>query len=442
MEDELRDLVEAEDLGALRRWLDDRPPHEVAAELGRLDQPAMALPFRLLEKDRALEVFEELDPVHQQCVLDGLRDQAFRELVEEMDPDDRARMLAEAPATVVRRVLAGLSPGERRTTAALLGYPEGSVGRVMTPEVVWVHPWQSVAEALATVRLRGADAETVYTLPVIDIGRRLLGVVSLRTLVLSDPEERLDELVNTEVPSVAATDEAEGAARLMQEADLLGLPIVDSEQRLVGLLTVDDAIEVIEEADTEDVERQAAASPLGRPYLAAGVLALARSRLPWLLLLIVAATMTVNVLTFFEASLAEVTALALFIPLITGTGGNAGSQSATSVVRALAVGDVRFGDLPKVLWREGRVGLVLGVALAAIGVVVCTLFAGWRLGLVVALSLIAVCAWAAVVGGGMPLLAKKIGVDPAVVSAPMVTTLVDATGLIIYFLTAHAVLGL
>ncbi|AOS65217.1 magnesium transporter [Actinoalloteichus hymeniacidonis] len=439
-EDGLREHVEAEDLVGLRRWLDGRPPHEVAAELARLDAPSMALPFRLLDKDRALEVFEELDPVHQQCVLTGLREKAYQELVEGMDPDDRARMLAEAPATVVRRVLAGLSPRERRSTAALLGYPDDSAGRVMTPEVVWLHPQQTVAEALVEVRTRGAEAETIYTLPVIDTGRRLLGVVSLRTLVLSGTEERVEQVAISS-PSVAATDQAEAAARLMQEADLLGLPVVDSEGRLVGMLTVDDAIEVIEAADTEDAERQSAASPLGKPYLAASVFTLARSRLPWLLLLIVAATMTVNVLQFFEASLAEVTALALFIPLITGSGGNAGSQSATSIVRALAVGDVRLGDLPRVIWRESRVGLLLGLALALIGLLVCSLFAGWQLGLVVGISLIVVCTWAAIVGGGMPLLARKIGVDPAVVSAPMVTTLVDATALIIYFLTAHLILN-
>ncbi|WP_016698107.1 magnesium transporter [Actinoalloteichus spitiensis] len=441
-DEQLRDFLDRQDLVGLQRWLQEQPPHEIAAELSRLDTAEMAVPFRLLDKKRALDVFEELDPVHQQEVLTGLRDSAARELVEGMDPDDRARLIDEVPAKVAKKVLAGLSFRERQMTAALLGYPEDSVGRVMTPEVVALHRTLDVSEALRVVRTKGRSAETVYTLPVVDDGRYLVGVISLRTLVTGHPEQRIDDLTDVEVPTAAATDEAEAAARLMQEANLLALPVVDSENRLLGLLTFDDALEVIEAADTEDVERQAGASPLGQPYLSASVVKLARSRVVWLLLLIVAATLTVNVLQYFEDNLAEVTALALFIPLITGTGGNAGSQSATSIVRAIAVGDVRLGDLPKVVWREGRVGLLLGIALALIGLLIGGLLVGFDLAGVVAVSLVVVCTWAAIVGGSMPLVAKKLGVDPAVVSAPMVTTLVDATGLIIYFMTARLVLGL
>ncbi|WP_030107261.1 magnesium transporter, partial [Actinoalloteichus caeruleus] len=320
-DEQLRDFLDRQDLVGLQRWLREQPPHEIAAELSRLDTAEMAVPFRLLDKERALDVFEELDPVHQQEVLTGLRDSAARELVEGMDPDDRARLIDEVPAKVAKKVLAGLSFRERQMTAALLGYPENSVGRVMTPEVVALHRTLDVSEALRVVRTKGRSAETVYTLPVVDDGRYLIGVISLRSLVTGHPEQRIDDLTDVEVPTAAATDEAEAAARLMQEANLLALPVVDSENRLLGLLTFDDALEVIEAADTEDVERQAGASPLGQPYLSASVVKLARSRVVWLLLLIVAATLTVNVLQYFEDNLAEVTALALFIPLITGSGG-------------------------------------------------------------------------------------------------------------------------
>ncbi|HZG89845.1 MAG TPA: magnesium transporter, partial [Pseudonocardia sp.] len=248
-------------------------------------------------------------------------------------------------------------------------------------------------------------------------------------------------LIDRDAPRVRAGDPAEDAARLMVETNVIDLLVVDSEGRLVGILTSDDAAEVIEAADTEDAALQSGASPWPGHYMYTRVGQLARSRAMWLLILLIAAVLTVNVLQVFEATLEEVTALALFIPLLVGTGGNAGAQAATAAVRALAVGEVRTSDLPAVLWREVRVGLLLGAMLAAVGMVVATLLVGPAVAAVVAISLIAICTWAATVGATMPLLARRVGIDPAVVSAPMVTTLVDATGLLIYFLTARAVLG-
>ncbi|MFB6593729.1 magnesium transporter [Streptomyces diastaticus] len=437
----LRAAVKDQRLDAAQEWLERHPPHVVADELARMDAVDAGVAFRLLDKDRALEVFEELEPVDQQPILEGLRDRSFQELIEAMEPDDRARMLWEAPAKVVRRVLAGLSPNERRMTAALLGYPEGSVGRHMTPEVVALPQALTVEQALRTVRAKGADAETVYTLPVVDSGRRLTGIVELRELVLNAPDAMVSDLVVTEPAAAYATDSAESAARLMRETNDLSLPVVDSEERLVGLFTIDDAVEVIEAADTEDVARQAGAAPWAGHYMAASVWQLARYRALWLALLLVAATLTVGVTQAFEATLEQVAQLALFIPMLIGAGGNAGAQAATACVRALAVGEVRGSDLMKVIWRECRVGLVLGSMLALLGLVVGTLFVSASIALVVGITLVVICGWAATIGGTMPLLAKRLHIDPAVVSAPMVTTLVDATGLIIYFLTAKAVLG-
>ncbi|MQA10984.1 MAG: magnesium transporter [Pseudonocardiaceae bacterium] len=438
----LAELLETNDIAGMQRWLAEHPPHEIADELGRTDPVTAILLFRLLDKNEALTVFEELDPPDQQKILSGQRDQAFYELVEAMDPDDRARLLGEAPAKFARRVLAGLSREQQKMTAALLGYPQGSVGRHMSPETVPVREESTVEQALERIRLKGADAETIYTLPVVDDHRQFVGTVTLRSLVLAAPHQRVMDLVNANVPRVQATDDAEDAARLMQEANLLGLPVVDSEGRLVGLLTVDDAIELIETADTEDIARQSAASPWSGHYMSAGVGQLARSRVIWLLLLIVAATLTVNVLQVFEATLAQVTSLALFIPLLVGTGGNAGAQAATAAVRALAVGEVRAGDVLRVAWRECRVGLLLGAMLAAVGLVIGTILVDFPVAAVVSISIVIVCGWAAVVGSTMPLLAKRLGIDPAVVSAPLVTTLVDATGLLIYFLVAHVILNL
>lgn len=440
--EELIDLVGANDLGGIRLWLAEHRPHEIADELARMDAREVVIPFRLLDKDRELEVFEELDPSQQQVILLGLRDAAFHELLEEMEPDDRARLIGEAPAKIATRALAGLSPAERRMTAALLGYPEDSVGRHMTPETVILHLDLTVGRALEVVRAKGANAETIYTLPVVSDGRRMVGTVTLRDLVVSDDARLLKDIVDVFAPRARATEPVEDAARLMQEANLVSLSVVDSEGRFLGLLTFDDALEVIEAADSEDMARQSGASPVAEHYVSAGVLRLVGARSVWLMLLIVAATLTVNVMQVFEATLEEVTALAVFVPMLIGTGGNVGAQSATAIVRALAVGEVRVRDLLSVIWKEARVGLLLGVMLAGLALVIGSLLVGPEVALVVACSVIAVCTWAAVIGSAMPLLARKVGVDPAVVSSPMVATLVDATGLLIYFSIARMILGI
>lgn len=428
------------DVAAVAARAGELSPRDLAETLARCDSADAGVLFRLLDKDTAASVFEEIDAVSARRVLDGMREERVAELVEGLDPDDRARLIGEMPASVAHRVLAGLAPDRRRATAALLGYPAGSAGRLMTPEVVSLHAGGTVTEALARVRRVGGPAETVYTLPVVGPGRRLEGVVTLRELVLSPPDTPLDELVDTGAPWVRATATGEEAARLLGGSDRIALPVVDDERRLLGLVTIDDAVTELERADSEDVARQSGAAPWAGHYMTVGVLSLARSRIVWLLLLLVAATLTVNVLQYFEDVLAQVTALALFVPLLIGTGGNAGAQAATASVRALAVGEVRPSDVLAVMWREARVGAVLGAMLAVAGLVIGTALVGARIALVVGLSLVAICAWAATIGATMPLVARRLGIDPAVVSAPAVTTLVDATGLVIYFSVAQLVL--
>jgi magnesium transporter len=436
------DLVATRDINSLNRWLADAGTLDIAEELARLPPTDRAIPFRLLPKDRALEVFEALDPLHQQELLEGLRDTSVRQLFEDMDPDDRARLVDEMPAKVAKQLLGGLSPRERALTATLLGYPENSAGRVMSPEVVNLKANQTVGDALNRLRRIGASAETIYALPVTDDARRLVGVLGLRDLVLADPLTNVGELMDEEVYSARVDQDQEEVARLMQEADLLALPIVDTEQRLVGIVTVDDAMQILEEEQTEDVARAGGTEPLEHPYLSVSVLGLARSRVVWLLALIVAATLTVNVLHVFEATLAQVVTLTLFIPLVIGTGGNAGSQSATTVTRALAVGELRSGDVLLVVLREARVGVLLGGMLAALAFVPTLLFVDTRFAVVVSLTLLCVCTLATLVGSLLPLLARRLGFDPAVMSAPFITTLVDATGLVVYFLIAKVVLGI
>ncbi|MEO6295456.1 MAG: magnesium transporter [Candidatus Limnocylindria bacterium] len=439
---ELDELLEGGDLELLDRWLAQADVVEIADELSRLPRESRAVPFRLLARDRALEVFERLDPSLQQELLEGLRDTNVRQLFEEMDPDDRARLTEEMPAKVARRLLAGLSANERQLTATLLGYAEDSAGRLMSPEVASLRAGMTVADALERLRRIGRSAETIYALPVTDDHRRLVGALGLRDLVLADPATLIGDLMDTDVFSARVDADQEVVARLVRDADLLALPIVDGEDRLVGIVTVDDAMEVLEEEETEDLARAGGAEPLGRPYMATSVLQIARSRVVWLLFLIVAATLTVNVLQLFEGTLDQVVALALFIPLVIGTGGNTGAQAATTVTRALAVGEVRFGDMGVVVLREARVGLLLGAMLGLLALGPAWFFAGREIAIVVGLTLLAVCTLAAFVGAFLPLVARRVGVDPAVMSAPFITTLVDASGLVLYFLIARAVLGL
>lgn len=430
------------DLDNLETWLSETGVLDIAEELARFDPPNRVIAFRLLPRERALAVFEALDPTHRQEILEGLRDERFRQLVEDLDPDDRARLLNELPAKVAKRALAGLSPAERAYTAALLGYPDESAGRVMTPEFVSLRATMTVADALAKIRRTSVEEETLFTLPVTDGERHLVGRIDLPVLVRSHPSQLVGDLMSTEVASVSVTDDQEVAARLIRDADLATLPVVDSEQRLVGMITVDDALDILEEEQTEDQAMASGVQPLGRPYFSVSLPQLAARRATWLLLLALGATLTVNVLAFFEDPLARATTLALFIPLLIGTGGNTGAQATVVVIRAMSLGEVRFSDLPRVLWRESRVGVLLGGMLAVVAFGPVWFFYGPAMAAVISGTLIAICTWATFAGSVLPLVAERVGVDPAVVSAPLIATLVDATGLIIYFLIAMAVLGL
>lgn len=442
---ELLDSIEQQlanrDLTALTRTLSTLAPADLVPLFDRLGMRQRAVVFRLLSKDRALAVFEALSPALQGDLLHGLQDTEVTHLFAELDPDDRTRLLEELPAALATRLLRGLPEQDRLLTAALLGYPQGSVGRRMTPEYVSTREDSSVEETLARVRARLDDAETVYTIPVLDGGRRLVGVVSLRELLRAEGATPVAELMRA-AHSAEATEEVETAARRCAGLSLLAMPIVDSEHRLVGMLTIDDAVRILEQEESEDAARQGGTEPLRRPYLSTPVLALARSRIVWLLVLAVGATLTVQVLSAFEATLNEVTVLALFVPLLIGTGGNTGNQAATTVTRALALGDVRPRDILRVLTRELRTGAMLGLLLGGLGAAIASFAYSPQIGLVIGLTLLTVCTIAAAVGGCMPLLARAVRVDPAVFSNPFISTFVDATGLIVYFLIARAILGL
>lgn len=433
--------VNNRDLGTLASAVGELTARQLVSVLERLHARQRAVLYRLLPKQQALEVFEALSPALQGDLVEALQDGEVAALFAELDPDDRVWLLDELPASVAQRLLKGLPDHERQLTAEVLGYPKDSIGRRMSPEVVSTHPDLTVGETLLRLRPRVHDAETVYTVPVADRERRIVGVVSLRDLLGADDHASIEALMR-DPQTALATEDAEIAARRCADLGVLALPVVDSESRLVGIFTIDDAVRILEREESEDAARQGGAEPLRRPYLSTPVTSIVSSRVVWLLLLAVGATLTVQVLSVFESTLEQMTVLALFVPLLIGTGGNTGNQAATTVTRALALDDVRPRDVLKVLVRELSVGTLLGLLLGTIGLVMTGVVYELDVGLVIGLTLLAVCTLAAAIGGIMPLAARSIHVDPAVFSNPFITTFVDATGLIIYFLIARAVLGL
>lgn len=449
--DELASLLDGEDLARIEGLIRDMSPADLVGVLEREDPDDRAIIYRLLPRDLALEVFERFSRGMRAELLTGLRQENVVGVFEHLDPDDRAALVDELPAAVSAKLFNGLSEKERALTAPMLGYESGTIGRHMSTEYVRVRPDMTPAEAIAHIRATGGDAETVYLLMVTDEERRLEGVVDLRGLLFSlddahpgpgaPPGMRVRDLMK-EPEYVTASEDAEKAARRAVRSAHLVTPVVDEEHRLIGILTIDDANRIIDRADEEDAARAGASEPLDRPYLVTSVGTLVRSRVVWLLVLALSAILTVQVLEMFEDALAQVVTLSLFIPLLTGTAGNTGSQAATTVTRALAVGEVRLRDTWKVAWREVRVGATMGLLLGVLGAVIAGLVYGPEFGAIIGLTLLAICTIAAMVGGIMPMVARAIKADPAVFSTPFISTFCDASGLIVYFLIARAILGL
>ncbi|AZG48836.1 magnesium transporter [Gordonia insulae] len=417
------------------------PPADIADVLDHLPRKRRGIAFRLLAKSAAIGVFDALSAHSQSELIADLGTADVAEAFDNLDPDDRAELLDELPASVARSLVQQLSTTEREMTGVILGYPRQSVGRRMSPEYVHAYPDETVSDALDRVRLRGHDAETIYTVPVIDRARGLHGVVSLRDLLLADAHTLVGAIAKTPIYA-GADDDAESTAQRCVDRGILAMPVTDRDNRLVGVLTIDDAVEVIEQARDTDEARAGAREPLKQPYLLSSIIAITRARIVWLFVLAVSAILTVNVLEIFESTLDQMVALALFIPLLTGIGGNTGSQAATTVTRALAVDDVAPRDVLRVAGKEMRVGVTLGAILGLAGFAVASTVYDTDIGTVIGTTILAICIMAATVGGIMPLIAKSIGVDPAVFSTPFISTFCDATGLIIYFSIAKAVLGI
>ncbi len=425
----------------LQALLDEVPLQELIAIVERQNAIRAALALRLLPRRKSIVVFDALDAKHQADIIDELGNADVYEFFDELEPEDRVALLDELPAEIADRLLRSLTKSKRDVTGVVLGYTKGSVGRRMSPEVPGIHPEMSVEEALRTLRAKAGELETIYAVPITRADRRLVGVVTLREIFTAEEGTTIGDIMQSPIYA-NANDDAEETARWFLPLDILALPIVDDSDRLVGLLTWDDAIDIVEAEDSEDSARAGGTEALQQPYLSTPLLKLVKSRIVWLLVLAVSALLTVRVLDAFEDTLAQAVVLSLFIPLLTGTGGNTGNQAATTVTRALALGDVRGRDLLAVLWRELRVGMLLGAVLGLAGLGLATVVYGVDIGLVIGSTLFLICSISATVGGLMPIVAKTIGADPAVFSNPFISTFCDATGLIIYFLIAKSVLGL
>ena len=423
---------------AVKLLLQPVQPVDIAEAIGALPPQLQAIAFRLLAKDEAISVYEYLDTTIQQNLLGLLRSGEMREVMEEMSPDDRARLFEELPAKVVRQLLSELSPEERRVTAELLGYEPETAGRLMTTEYVALKENQTAAVALEIVRRRARDTETIYSLYVTDAQRRLSGILSLRDLLTADPQARIGDVMTEEVLSVRTNTDQEKVARTIQRYDFLAIPVVDLEQRLVGIVTVDDVIDVIEQEATRDLYAAGAVQAGDDDdYFSSSLFTIARRRVVWLAVLVVASFFTSEVIAANEDVLQKVVLLAAFIPLLGGTGGNVGAQSSTVVIRGLSTQSISGLGPFRAIGREALAGALLGLLMMVLVVP----FAWWRgesalVGLSVGMSLLAITTLAATAGAGFPLLFDRMGLDPALMSTPFITTCTDVAGTLIYLQTA------
>ncbi|MBQ3563677.1 MAG: magnesium transporter [Clostridia bacterium] len=437
----IKELLEQKKYATVRDILLEMHPADVAQMFEDMNKREISLLFRLMPKEQAAETFVELEADNQEALIKAFSDNELKEVLDELYLDDAVDIVEEMPANVVRRILQNTDEATRKMINEILKYPKDSAGSIMTIEYVNLKENMTVADAFQTIRRTGIDKETIYSCYVTDQNRYLKGIVSAKGLLLSESDALISEIMNDDVISVLTTDDREEAAQKLQMYDLLAMPVVDHENRLVGIITIDDAIDVIEQEATEDIEMMAAITPTDKPYLKTGVFETWWKRIPWLLLLMISATFTSVIINRYDTALATL-GLAAFMPMLMGTGGNAGSQASVAVIRALSLGEVEMGDILRIVWKELRVSVLCGVtmAVATFGKLLLIDRPSTMTAVVVSLTLVATIVTAKLVGCILPVLAKRVGFDPAVMASPFITTIVDALSLIIYFDIATAIL--
>lgn len=442
----IRVLLEERKFNTLRDILTTMKPYDIAAIFEELQDEKTPILFRIMPKELAAETFVEMDDETQEFLIHGLSDSELKEVVDELFVDDAVDLIEEMPANVVKRILRQADKDMRKQINELLKYPEDSAGSIMTTEFIVLRPDMTAEMAIKRIRRTGVDKETIYTCYVTDNNNKLIGISTVKDLLLADDDDLVKELMEENVISVNTLDDQEQVAQMFSNYNFLALPVVDNENRLVGIVTIDDAIDVIQEEATEDIEKMAAVLPSDKPYMRTSVWGIYRKRIPWLLVLMLSATFTSTIISSFEGALASVIVLSSFIPMITGSGGNAGSQASVSVIRALSLGEIEFKSMFKVLWKELRVSILCGATLAAANFIKLMIFDlngnpnAFVIALVVSLTLLGTIMMSKLVGSSLPLLASKIGFDPAVMANPLISTVCDSLSLLIYFGIATSIL--
>ena len=449
--DELMELLDKRDMKQLQRRMEEMNEFDVAEFLTQIEDNRMPMVFRLLSKETAADVFANFEAPEQERIINSITDSELAGIIEELYVDDAVDMMEEMPANVVKRIMRAATPGTRSLINQYLRYPENSAGSIMTSEFVDLKKYMNVRESIARIRRIGEDKETIYVCFVISADRKLEGIVTVKDLLLNDDDTIIEDLMDRNVIFASTTEDQESVSEKFSDYDLMALPVVDTEGRLVGIVTVDDIIDVMEQETTEDFEIMAGILPSDKPYSRTGPMDMWKNRIPWLMFLMLSATFTSMILTSFEQMLAVQAGLVAFIPMLMGTGGNSGAQASTAVIRSLSIGDTEPKDALRVIWKEWRVALLCGVSLALVNFCKMLLVDSWLLhnanvtvlvAATVSLSIVFIVMFAKVVGAMLPLMAEKIGVDPAVMANPLISTVTDAVSLLIYIYIAKLILNI
>ena len=440
----IRELLETKQYTSLRQKIADMNIADIATVMEEMEEEELLKIVRILPKSMAADVFSYLEVENQQYIITRLSEKEAGNIIDNLMADDATDLLEEMPANVVKKLLASASAETRRDINHLLQYPEESAGSIMTVEYVDLKENMTVEEAIARIRQVGLDSETINICYVLDATRKLLGTVALRYLLISPSDAVIGEIMHENVVYANTMTDQEEVARQFQKYDFIAMPVVDNEERLVGIITVDDIVDILQDEATEDIEMMAAVMPSDKPYMKMGIFEIAKKRMPWLLLLMISATLTGSVLTKFENALLAYSVLLAYIPMLMGTGGNAGGQTSVTIIRGLSLNEIEFEDSFRVIWKEIRIALVCGVILAGANFLKLLWFdkVGILVAAVVCLTLVIVVLLAKVVGCVLPILAKKIGFDPAVMASPFITTILDVLSLLVYFQIASVLLGI
>ena len=440
----LQELLESRQYTKLRQTISEMNTVDIAAAMGEMEDEDSLKMFRILPKDMAADVFAELEIDDQQYIIRSLSDREASNIIDNLMADDATDLLEEMPASVVKRILANASPETRADINHLLRYPEDSAGSIMTVEYVDLREDMTVSDAIERIRKKGVDSETINICYVVSRQKILVGTVALRYLLIMKPDEIIGDIMNTNVISIGTMTDQEEAARMFQKYGFTAMPVVDNENRMVGIITIDDVVDILEEEATEDIEKMAAIVPSDKPYPKVGIFETYKNRIPWLLFLMISATFTGAIITGFEDALSAYVVLTAYIPMLMDTGGNAGSQASVSIIRGLSLKEIEFGDIFKIIWKEIRVAVLCGLTLAVANFLKLLLLDRLAIPVaaVICLTLLVVVLIAKLVGCCLPMLASRVGFDPAVMASPFITTIVDALSLLVYFNIATHVLHL